>query len=572
MALGNLMFTFAGDGIARGTKTAKPARKKATKKSGSATPAASTRDTPVSAVTQGNGANSHANASREPSGSPLFDFSDEDDDRAPVKPVARQLTAPTPTNEEIVNTIEGTPTANAQQPEDERDAVILDPRSSERQYYRDPFTGYQREIWRPGDGDGEPGADYYERPGQLPPVAQRWRFYQVKTGDGPMQKQVNVPPKYVILDDRAAYEVFASGIPKTTSVKFWSHDFGGAGKLRARRPHRGRGATRDPDAEGDDKYHTAQVGMKNDKYYFTGEKEYKPIIYRIAAPEAVAAETPVEQSRKRKATSPATDEPRDLRKHGHNQYTPKEELVKYGAPTSAKGRDRYRARINTFLRRSPTPPFSKDRSKLYGGIGDLAHSGMASTALQGATGASMALQGIMGTAMPKPAADEGEDSMWVDQDEDVPAAEAEEDQPRFTSSDDASARTRPIELPDDTSSDASPFTRLANNVQSPELEVVPATAEDAIELPRRTKLPQPMSFMERMAATEEADVDTSPREKAVVDSGSYATQLERELVEANSKIDSLASAFEQAQARIEELEGEAAALRDEIDAGKDYVA
>lgn len=29
-------------------------------------------------------------------------------------------------------------------------AMVLDPKTSDRQYYRDPLTGLQREIWRPG--------------------------------------------------------------------------------------------------------------------------------------------------------------------------------------------------------------------------------------------------------------------------------------------------------------------------------------------------------------------------------------------------------------------------------------
>ena len=34
--------------------------------------------------------------------------------------------------------------------EDEKNAIVLDPENSARQYYSDPFTGLKREIWRPG--------------------------------------------------------------------------------------------------------------------------------------------------------------------------------------------------------------------------------------------------------------------------------------------------------------------------------------------------------------------------------------------------------------------------------------
>lgn len=54
MVLNDLMFTVAGDGLAKGTRAPKPPRKKGSKKIGSATPATTYgRDTPASAVTQG---------------------------------------------------------------------------------------------------------------------------------------------------------------------------------------------------------------------------------------------------------------------------------------------------------------------------------------------------------------------------------------------------------------------------------------------------------------------------------------------------------------------------------------
>ncbi|KAK5130734.1 hypothetical protein LTR08_001721 [Meristemomyces frigidus] len=363
-----------------------------------------------------------------------------------------------------------------------------------------------------GDGDGEQGADYYERPGKLPPVEKRWRLYQVKGGS--MVNKTNTPPKYVILDDRAAYEVYSSNIPRTQTVKFWSHDFGGAGKLRSRRPHRGRGAVGDPDAEGDEKYHFAKVGVRDERYYFTGEKNYKTIIYRTAdeAVETVSESAPS----KRKATSPPSDD-RDLRKHGHNQYTPREELVKYGAPTEAKGRGRYRARINPFLRRSPSPDWAKDRSKLYGGFDNLARTGR-----YGSVGASVE------------ASNEGMTTM-------------------------TRSNIRPISLGNDTNpNDSPPLDDWANVSDS---EGTPRG--DAAEKPRRKKLAQSMSYMERMAAGE-AQTDTTPRAhgELIIDSGSYASKLERQLVEADEKNGRLMDELGQARERIEQLEGEVAGLRE----------
>ena len=46
----------------------------------------------------------------------------------------------------------GTPIHEVAQDEAQIDenATVLDPKESERQYWRDPVSGAQREIWRPG--------------------------------------------------------------------------------------------------------------------------------------------------------------------------------------------------------------------------------------------------------------------------------------------------------------------------------------------------------------------------------------------------------------------------------------
>ena len=51
------------------------------------------------------------------------------------------------------NVVDMTESAAATLPvaEDEKNAIILDPKNSERQYHSDPFTNLQREIWRPGE-------------------------------------------------------------------------------------------------------------------------------------------------------------------------------------------------------------------------------------------------------------------------------------------------------------------------------------------------------------------------------------------------------------------------------------
>lgn len=55
-----------------------------------------------------------------------------------------------PRDDDIIETTEADTAAQAIEAEEQAGATILDPRVSERQYYRDPFTGSQREVWRPG--------------------------------------------------------------------------------------------------------------------------------------------------------------------------------------------------------------------------------------------------------------------------------------------------------------------------------------------------------------------------------------------------------------------------------------
>lgn len=145
----------------------------------------------------------------------------------------------------------------------------------------------------------------------------------------------NTPPRFVLLDDRAACDVLESDIQRAKLTQNWPHDFGGPGKIRSRRPHRGRSAltTDNPFAEGDARFKTTLPGGKGDVYIFTGEKDYQPIVYRYTLP-----------TLKPKPKKKRKPEPGDIdynpRGHGHNQYTPKDLMVKHGAATfSLKKKD-----------------------------------------------------------------------------------------------------------------------------------------------------------------------------------------------------------------------------------------
>lgn len=61
-----------------------------------------------------------------------------------------------------------------------QDEDFLDPTTTERRIYRERTTGIEREIWRPGDGEGDLGTDYFDRAGPPLPLEQCWRFFQVR--------------------------------------------------------------------------------------------------------------------------------------------------------------------------------------------------------------------------------------------------------------------------------------------------------------------------------------------------------------------------------------------------------
>nr|OQO28391.1 hypothetical protein B0A51_04884 [Rachicladosporium sp. CCFEE 5018] len=215
----------------------------------------------------------------------------------------------------------------------------LDPKTSGRRYWRDPITSVQREIWRPGDSDGVLEADYFERPPPLAPVSERWRLYQT-TPAKPFKHRISEPPKNVLLDDRALYEVLTSNIPKLVAAREWSHDLSGPGKLRVRRVHRGRSALPNEDGE----IPSIDFGGRVGKYVFCGEKDYEEMRYRELSPECIP-EPP----------APVRDSTPKKTNRGHNQFTPVDQLVRFGAPSKSETRGKYKQRVNTFLRRSASP-------------------------------------------------------------------------------------------------------------------------------------------------------------------------------------------------------------------------
>nr|POE74628.1 hypothetical protein CFP56_37159 [Quercus suber] len=190
---------------------------------------------------------------------------------------------------------------------------VLDPNNSERQYWRDPYSGVLREIWRPGDKDGSPSGDsMFDRNG-LPSREGRWRFYQTGYSKVGLNNQ---PPRYVVLDDRAAWQVYNSDIPKSHRAQFWPDDFITGGALRKLRRNRGRSAIGDPNARGLHQYSFGYTSPNTfDKYYFIGEQYYRPVAYidpNMKRKAATLSPTPQEERPEKRARGPTTQTPQKV--------------------------------------------------------------------------------------------------------------------------------------------------------------------------------------------------------------------------------------------------------------------
>ena len=159
--------------------------------------------------------------------------------------------------------------------------------------------------------------------------------------------------------------------------------------------------------------------------------------------------------------------------------------------------------------------------------------------------ASMALQDVLGDVEP---VEDGE-GMWVEQD-DQKAKKRRKDVIM-----DVDAEVEEQEFP----FASRPSTKTISMLDSP---------ADEPTRPRRKKLPQQSDIFESMFAGSTAGFGGAGEENMAVDSGSYASQLERELEEAKRiieeqkrKISGLETAVQQAEAKMAVLKDELAALK-----------
>ncbi|KAF2215221.1 hypothetical protein CERZMDRAFT_94635 [Cercospora zeae-maydis SCOH1-5] len=224
--------------------------------------------------------------------------------------------------------------ASVESNESMNDSRSIDPSTAPRAYMR--IMGKQREIWKPGDEDGDEYTEWFGRKVEELQKEQRWRIFQSDIGKISW-KNGNIPPKFVYLDDLAAHQVQESDIPRAKICKFWPHDFGQPCNIRRHRKHIGRPAVKDEHAEGDARFHVTQLGGKGrDPYHFSGDSQYTPVRYRIPVKVAKLPEPEPEVVRPKRKFDDILDAEPNRRAHGHNQYTPKDMLVKFGAPSMAK--------------------------------------------------------------------------------------------------------------------------------------------------------------------------------------------------------------------------------------------
>ena len=301
---------------------------------------------------------------------------------------------------------------------------------------------------------------------------------------GPFKFRIQEPPSNVILDDRAVHEVLQSNIPRAQLPRKWSHDFSGLSAVRHRRTHRGRPAYKDINASTEvERYHSFRPSGKTvPLYLFSGEKDFTPIFYS----ELPEVEEPVQPP----------DSPEKPKQH--NQYTASDQLVRNGAQSASLTKGKYRPRVNTFLRRSPSPPWVKDRKRLFGGVGIGRTSSTAQRDVPPVPSFDFSF-----AAAPAPVGlpQEQQESMWVEQnvDEDVNKTMDDGNEEFLPSIFDAHAASQATggALRDPVSLDQDP---LAQPVRRP------AAASLFFAEPR---VPREMGYIERLAAglTEEEAQD-----------------------------------------------------------------
>jgi hypothetical protein len=128
----------------------------------------------------------------------------------------------------------------------------------------------ERVLWTEGDGNGDSNKELVTRTLTTVKGHPTWKMYCGEPTDAIIRGE-NEPPRYVYLDDKAAYDVLNSRIYTKLELKtFWPYDFDNTGNIRTKRPNRGNPAYLDDACL---QYARASLRGGKDMYEFSGEPE-----------------------------------------------------------------------------------------------------------------------------------------------------------------------------------------------------------------------------------------------------------------------------------------------------------
>lgn len=126
----------------------------------------------------------------------------------------------------------------------------------------------ERAIWRPSDGNGDPNVELFEKSQYLGRGHPTWKLFVGDVSEG-ITIGENEPPRYVYLDDKAAYAILnSSAYTNREKQSYWGMDYNNSGRMKRGRPNRGRPAYKD-----DNQTTFASVTQPGrfPDYVFTGE-------------------------------------------------------------------------------------------------------------------------------------------------------------------------------------------------------------------------------------------------------------------------------------------------------------
>lgn len=247
---------------------------------------------------------------------------------------------------------------NAQTQTSTYQSVSRTPLRTEARVYRDE-GGADRMIWQPGDGNGVRDSEFPTKT----LFKERYRFFQTEIG--PIERGINSPPHFVVLDDKAVWDIMRS--KKYTAderATFWPFDFGCNGVVRANRRHRGRAALIGGDAKDGEGGHVPWIAIgaknKSTKYYLTGEDGgYKEVVFNPSTVRSGLPSRTITSTGSRKDGN-SMKIPTTEAASNSNNGSKTESTIKRKANQPLNPRHS-RPKVGKYLYRTPTPPWPGNR-------------------------------------------------------------------------------------------------------------------------------------------------------------------------------------------------------------------